>query len=80
MPLLASVYGNFHPAVLAYLNSRHFNLGVTEMRPLPVCPVTTGLLVALHYTGPGKTDLVDIVIKMDNYNWVTIPDSASETE
>jgi hypothetical protein len=68
MPLLASVYGNFHPAVLAYLHSRHFNLGVTEMRPLPVCPVTTGLLVALHYTGHGKTDLVDIVIKMDNYD------------
>jgi len=50
------------------------------MRPLPVGPVTIELLVALHYTGNGKTDLVDIVITMDNYEWVTIPDSASEKE
>jgi hypothetical protein len=82
MARLASLYSDFQPEVVAYLRQRHRN-EETPTEELPKCPVTTGLLIALHITGLGKSDLndlVDIVIALDVYSWITIPDMASAKE
>jgi hypothetical protein len=79
MPLLAYVHCNFHPDVGAYL-SRRYNNEVKLTEVLPACPVTTGLLIALHHTAHGKNDLVDQVIEMDTHMWLNVSNMASEEE
>ena len=78
MALLAYTHCNFHPEVEDYLMKRHRN--VAELEEPPACRVTTGLLVALHYTAHGKNDVLDCVIEMDTHQWITVPDMASEEE
>ena len=78
MPILACLHCTFHPEVKDYLMRRYDNVAKTEVPP--TCSVTTGLLVALHYTANGKNDVLDCVIDMDTHQWITVPDMASEEE
>jgi hypothetical protein len=78
MGLLACAHCNFDPAVLDYLTLRHKNVAKTVVPP--TCPVTTGLLVALHLTAHGKKDLLDCVIQMDTHPWITVFDMTNEKE
>ena len=50
-----SSYCDFHPDVVAYLQRRHDN-EAKETDVLPICSVSTGLLIALHSTGKGRND------------------------
>jgi hypothetical protein len=43
----------------------------------PQCAVTTGLLIALHHTAHGKNDVLDRVIEMDIFPWMSVPECLS---
>ena len=57
MALLAHVHSNFHPEVEAYLMKRHRNVAMT-VKP-PKCPVSIGLLIALHFTTQEKSGVFE---------------------
>jgi hypothetical protein len=65
VPRFVSWYCNFDADVQGFINRRHFN-SCMHTEVAPPCPVTTGLLIALHHTAHGKDDLVDRVMEMDN--------------
>jgi hypothetical protein len=79
MALLASLHCNFQPEVVAYLRRRHRN-ETSPTEELPKCPVTTGLLIALHLTAQGKNDVANCVLAMDTHQWITVPHMASPEE
>jgi hypothetical protein len=63
----------------AYLKRRNNNTAADTEVP-PKCPVTTGLLIALLYTGHGKDDLVERVIEIDTHPWLDVPNMCTEEE
>jgi hypothetical protein len=72
VPYLVALYGDLHPDVKGFLERRYLN-AVVETETPPQCAVTTGLLVALHHTTRGNNDVLDRVIEMDDYPWISVP-------
>jgi len=79
VPLLVAMYVDLHPDVSGYLERRHLNTATHTELP-PQCAVTTGLLIALHHTAHGKNDVLDRVIEMDVFPWMSVPECSSSEE
>ena len=65
VPNLAFVHGRFPDQVVSYLECRNANIA-DPREALPVCNVSTGLLLLLSVTG-GRNDLVQCILKMDQF-------------